>query len=353
MEGGIEFSSHSSAVARTQAAASCLERHTPEVENAMTASPRQPEQVPDLSIVIVSWNVRDLLQKCLASIYCPDAPDMALTIEIIVVDNASTDGSVEMVRQTFPQVTLIANADNRGFTGGNNQGIAASRGRYVLLLNPDTEVLDDALAHMVAYMDAHPEIGALGPMLLYPDGSVQSSRRRFPTPATAFFESTTLQSWFPNHHLLRNYYVLDQPHDAFARVDWVDGACILARRETLDQVGLLDDGYFMYSEELDWCRRAKAAGWQVVYYPTARIMHHRGQSSGQVKAFQIVRFNRSKVRYFRKLHGSVVATSLRLFLLMNYGYQLLLETSKWIVGHKRPLRRQRMRVYWEVLKSGL
>jgi len=325
----------------------------------------QAEGQPDLSIVIVNWNVRGFLQKCLLSIYSPRVHDStaesrpsllsfavgSLSIETIVVDNASTDGSVEMVRHAFPHVTLIANADNRGFTGGNNQGTGASQGRYVLLLNPDTEILDGALIQMVTYMDAHPDVGALGPMLLNPDGSVQPSRRRFPTPATAFIESTTLQSWFPHHRLLRDYYVLDKPDDAIAQVDWVDGACLLARREALDQVGLLDDGYFMYSEELDWCRRAKAAGWQIVYFPQARVMHHRGQSSEQVKAFQIIRFNQSKIRYFRKYHGAPVAAVLRAFLLVNYSYQLFLETAKWAVGHKRSLRRQRMHAYWQVLKS--
>ena len=331
------------------------------------SSQLESEQLPDLSIVIVSWNVRDFLQSCLLSVYPPGnhAPagqsrvsllpfDIdSFCIETIVVDNASADDSVEMVRQAFPQVTLIANADNRGFTGGNNQGIAASRGRYVLLLNPDTEVLDDTLARMVAYMDAHPDAGALGPMLLNPDGSVQSSRRRLPTPATAFLESTTLQNWFPHHRLLRDYYVLDKPDDAIAEVDWVQGACLLARREALDQAGLLDDGYFMYSEELDWCRRAKAAGWKVTYYPEARVIHHGGQSSEQVKAFQIIQFNRSKIRYFRKYHGALVAAVLRAFLLINYSYQFFLETAKWAVGHKRPLRLQRMRAYWQVLKSRL
>ena len=331
------------------------------------SQPFQPKREPDLSIVIVSWNVRDFLQKCLLSIYPPGSHDAAsqsespplsfdidsFGIETIVVDNASADDSVEMVRQAFPQVILIANADNRGFTGGINQGIVASRGRYVLLLNPDTEVLDDALARMVAHVDAHPDVGVLGPMLLNPDGSVQSSRRRFPTLATAFLESTPLQSWFPRHRLLCDYYVQDKPDDAIAEVDWVTGACLLARREALDQVGLLDDGYFMYSEELDWCYRAKAAGWKVVYFPEAQVIHYGGQSSEQVKAFQIIYFNRSKIRYFRKYHGALVAALLRAFLLINYSYQLFTETVKWLVGHKRPLRRQRTRAYWQVLKSGL
>ncbi|OQY20272.1 MAG: hypothetical protein B6I35_10690 [Anaerolineaceae bacterium 4572_32.2] len=308
-----------------------------------------PEPRPDLSIIIVNWNVRELLQSCLRSIRPSDEFDL----ETIVVDNASADGSVEMVRQEFPQVTLIANADNPGFTGGNNQGIAASRGRYILLLNPDTEVLDDALARMVAYMDAHPDVGVLGPMLLNSDGSVQSSRRRFPTPATAFVESTILQSCFPRHRLLRDYYVLDKPDETIAKVDWVTGACILIRREALDQVGLLDDGFFMYSEELDWCRRARDVGWKIIYYPEARVLHYGGQSSEQVKAFQIIRFNQSKIRYFRKHHGRLVAALLRAFLLMNYGYQLALESAKWLIGHKRYLRRERMCAYCQVLKSRL
>ena len=130
-------------------------------------------------------------------------------------------------------------------------------------------------------------------------------------------------------------------------------ALFQTRREARDQIGPLDDEYFMYSEELDWCRRAKSAGWKVVYYPEAQIIHHRGKSSQQVKVFQIVRFNRSKIHYFRKHHSAFVATALRAFLLFNYGYQLLLETTKWVIGHRRPLRRQRMHAYCQVLKSGL
>jgi len=311
------------------------------------------KQQPELSIVIINWNVRELLKSCLQSIYHSLDTQQALAIETIVVDNASTDGSVKMVRQDFPQVKLIANSDNPGFTGGNNQGINASRGRNILLLNPDTKILGDALTRMALYMDAHPDIGALGPMLLNSDGSIQSSRRRFPTPATAFWESTVLQNWFPRHRLLADYYLLDKPDDAILKVDWVTGACIMIRREALEQVGLLDDGYFMYSEELDWCRRAKTAGWQVVYYPEAKVIHYGGQSSEQVKAFQITCFNQSKIRYFDKHHGPLLAVTLRIFLILNYSYLLLLETAKWIIGHKRPLRRRRIKAYRQVLKSRL
>jgi hypothetical protein len=258
-----------------------------------------------------------------------------------------------MVEEEFPQVRLIANSENVGFTVGNNQGIAVSRGRYILLLNPDTEIVGDALTMMVEYTDQHPQVGALGPQLLNPDGSIQSSRRRFPTLATAFLESTILQQWFPDNAVLRRYYVLDRPDGEVQEVDWVTGACLLARRETIEEVGLLDEGFFMYSEELDWCRRIKAQGWEVVYLPTARVIHHGAQSSEQVKSFQHIQFQRSKIRYFRRHHGLWQAEVLRLFILATYLYQLIVEALKWLVGHKRPLRAVRVKSYWQVLRSRL
>jgi len=312
----------------------------------------------DLSIVIVNWNVRDLLRRCLHSILADlqthrFADLQTCRFEIIVVDNASTDSSVEMVRREFPQVHLIASEVNLGYTGGNNQGIAASQGRYILLLNPDTEVVGDALPTMVAYMDAHPDVGALGPQLLNPDGSVQSSRRRFPTLGTALVESTVIQQWWPDNRILRRYYVQDRPDDAISEVDWVTGACILLRRQAVEQVGPLDDAFFMYSEELDWCRRARDAGWKVVYLPTAQVIHHEGKSSEQVMPLRHVRFQRSKIHYFRKHHGRWAGTLLHAFLLLNYAYLLVVESLKWLVGHKRELRAERVRAYSEVLRSGL
>jgi len=275
-----------------------------------------------------------------------------MLVEVIVVDNDSTDGSVEMVRAEFPSVHLIANAQNRGFPAANNQGIAVARGRYVFLLNCDAEVVGDALATMVAFADAHPDVGVVGPQLLYPDGSVQSSRRRFPTLLTAFFESTWIQSCAPRR-LLERYYVLDRPDDMTQDVDWVKGAALLARREAIEQVGPMDEGFFMYSEELDWCRRFREAGWRVVYLPTAQVIHHEGKSSEQVVAAKHIYFQSSKVRYFRKHHGAVAAEVLRLFLLGNYVWQLGLEGAKWLVGHKRPLRAQRVAAYRQVIRSGL
>ncbi len=305
--------------------------------------------MPALSIVIVNWNVRDLLRRCLSSILA-DSPSR--TLEIIVVDNGSSDGSVEMVRAEFPAVHLIANAENRGFPAANNQGIAVARGRYILLLNPDTEIVGDALATLVVFADAHPDVGMVGPQLLYPDGSIQSSRRRFPTLATGFFESTWLQKYAPRR-LLERYEFLDQPADAVQDVDWLYGAAIMARREAVAQVGPLDEGYFMYSEEMDWCHRFRAAGWRIVYLPTAQVIHHEGKSSEQVVAARHIHFQTSKVRYFCKYHGRVAGEALRLFLLGNYVWQLGLEGIKWLLGHKRPLRSSRIAAYRQVLRSGL
>jgi N-acetylglucosaminyl-diphospho-decaprenol L-rhamnosyltransferase len=310
--------------------------------------------VIDLTVVIVNWNVRDLLRRCLQSIEAEASQAFGgFALEIVVVDNASTDGSVEMVRAEFPNVRLIANDKNRGFTVANNQGLALGQGRYLLLLNPDTEVTGGALATMVRSMDGHPEIGALGPQLRYPDGSLQSSRRRFPTFATALVESTVVQEWWGDNRVLRRYYMADTPDDAIQSVDWLVGACLLVRRQAYEQVGGLDEDFFMYSEEMDWCRRIKDAGWLVVYLPTATVVHHEGRSSEQVIPARHIHFQSSKVRYFRKHHGSFQAEVLRWFLLSTYVYQLGREGLKWLVGHKRPLRAERVRAYRQVLRSGL
>ncbi len=302
----------------------------------------------DLSVVILNWNVCELLDRCLASLRSD-----RYSLEIIVVDNASHDGSVTLVRTKYPQVTLIANTQNRGFTGGNNQGIAAAHGRYIMVLNPDTEVIGAALDRLVTYLDEHPAVGAIGPQLLNPDRSVQSSRRRFPTLATAFFESTWLQGLAPRR-ILTHYYMDDVPVTTTHEVDWLNGACTVFRREVLDQVGVYDaQNFFMYSEELDLCRRVKAAGWPIVYLPEVQVVHYVGKSSEQAVAARHIYFQTSKVHYFRKWHGPFQANILRLFLLSQYAWQIGLESLKGTLGSKRDLRRQRVRVYWQVIRTGL
>jgi GT2 family glycosyltransferase len=326
---------------------------------------------PDLSIIIVSWNVRDLLAACLASLGGSQGPSVRaagdaepplasdtcpLAAEIIVVDNASTDGSAEMVAADFPHVQLIANPDNRGFTRGNNQGLALAGGRYVLFLNPDTRVVGDALAVMVAYMEANPDVAAVGPQLRYGDGALQSSRRRFPTLATALFESTPLAWHWPagRNPWARHYHMEDgAPADVPQEVDWLVGAALLVRQKVIAHIGGFDEGYFMYSEELDWCRRARDAGWRIRYLPSAQVVHYEGKSSDQAATARHIRFNTSKVRYFRKFHGPAAAGFLRLAILGMFAIECLLEIAKWLVGSKRPLRRERCAAYRQLLRSGL
>lgn len=273
--------------------------------------------------------------------------------EIIVVDNASRDGSAQMVRERFPGATLLENASNLGFSRGNNQALALSAAPFILLLNPDAQIQGDGLPLIVRHMEAHPEVGVVGPQLLNSDGTVQSSRRRFPTMATAFLESTVLQEWFPRNCVLSRYYMLDLPDDEEAEVDWVVGACMMVRREAYQEAGPLDEGFFMYSEELDWCYRMKGLGWKVAYFPSAQVVHHEGKSSEQIVPQRHIRFQASKVRFFRKHHSRFRARSLRWFLLATYAYQWLREGLKWLIGHKRPLRAQRMAAYRQVLRSGL
>jgi GT2 family glycosyltransferase len=303
-----------------------------------------------LSVIIVSWNVADLLTACLDSVYA-SVPDHD-ALEVIVVDSASSDGTPDVIRMHYPQVTLLPQNENLGFTRCNNIGLETARGRYLLLLNPDTEVIRDALQQMTTYLDAHSDVGIVGPHTLNTDGSHQSTRRRFPTRLTAFFESTWLQGFAPRG-LLDRYYVTDQPDDGAFPVDWVQGSALMARREVYEQIGGLDTGYVMYYEELDWCKRARAASWQAAYLGTALITHHGGKSSEQTGARKHILYQNSKLRYFYKHHGAGFAAVLRLFLMATYLWQIALEGVKWLIDRQRPLRRQRVNTYWQVVRSGL
>ena len=311
----------------------------------------------DLSIIIVSWNVRELLDKCLVSLQQsrrairPGLRD-EFSLEIIVVDSASEDGSAEMLRENHPTVVLLPQKENVGFTRGNNIGLARARGAFLLLLNPDTEVNRDALAIMLDYMNQHPRVGILGPHTLNSDGSHQSTRRRFPTLLTGIFESTWLSAWAPPA-VERDYRMLDTRDDDILQADWVQGSALLLRREVYEGIGGLDEGFTMYSEELDYCRRAKSAGWQVAYHGGAHITHHGGKSSEQTGALKQIHFQSSKLRYFRKHHGYGHYLILRAILLLQFSWQLCLESAKGALGHKRNLRAQRVRIYWQVLRTGL
>jgi GT2 family glycosyltransferase len=201
-------------------------------------------------------------------------------------------------------------------------------------------------------MQTHPQVGVIGPQLLNADGSVQSSRRHFPTLPILFLESTWFEKFAPRT-LLKYYYAQQLPDHVTQEVDWVTGAAMLVRREAIDEVGAFDEGFFMYSEELDWCQRIKLAGWQVIYYPEAQIVHYEGKSSEQVVPARHIYFQSSKVRYTRKTHGVLIAECLRLWLLAQYAEQIALEGIKWLLGNQRPLRASRIAAYNQVLRSKL
>jgi N-acetylglucosaminyl-diphospho-decaprenol L-rhamnosyltransferase len=259
--------------------------------------------MPDLSIVIVSWNVADILAECLFSIFAT-IDTSRLQLDVIVVDSASSDHTVALVHEQFPQVNLLPQSENIGYTKANNVGFEAARGRHILMLNPDTVILDDALERMVLFLDDNPAVGIVGPYTLNTDGTTQSSRRRFPTLRLALVESTWLQPYAPKAWL-DDYFVNDAPEDATLDVDWVQGSALMFRREVYEQIGGLDEGYVMYSEEMDFCKRAKDTNWRVVFLGDARIIHHGGKSTEQIAANKHIYFQQSKIRYFHKHHGTL------------------------------------------------
>jgi len=255
----------------------------------------------DLSVVIVNWKVKDLLRKCLASIYQGTA---GLEFEVIVADNDSRDGSVEMVAKEFPKAEIIASNRNLGFAKANNEAIARSRGEFVLLLNPDTEAPPGALDKIVGFMRRNPHVAIFGPKILNPDGSLQPSVRRFPTPASQMLIALKLHHLFPRLPALRRYLAADFDYSRASRCDQVMGAAFCVRRKLIEEIGLLDAGFFIWFEEVDYCRRAADRGFQVWYAPEVEIVHHGGESFGQVFGPNKQKmFNASARRYFLKHHG--------------------------------------------------
>ncbi|HLZ07029.1 MAG TPA: glycosyltransferase family 2 protein [Chloroflexota bacterium] len=294
---------------------------------------------PDVNVVVVSYNVRDLLANCLASLECGAS---GLPLDVVVVDNGSSDGSVELVRQRFPHVRIIASTTNLGYGGAINRAARSVRGRFLLLLNPDTEMTEGAIKHLVDVLDSKVDAAVAGPRLRYPNGAAQSSRRRFPGPLTAVVESTVLQRYWPDAPVLSRYYVADRP-DVRQDVDWLVGACLLVRRSVFEAVGGFDERFSMYSEELDLCHRIRDSGYQVCFEPAAEVIHHEGRSSEQNLVRRSRQFAESKALYFEKYFGKSVAIAVRIALVANTVYELAEEFAKLLVRHRPELRRQRIR----------
>ncbi|MBN1571036.1 MAG: glycosyltransferase family 2 protein [Acidobacteria bacterium] len=267
--------------------------------------PKESIGLPDLSIIIVNWNTRNLLVECLNSLY-GNAP--SLSYDIWVVDNASSDSSVGLIETAFPKVHLITNSANKGFARANNQAMHASQGRYMLLFNSDAMATHGAIQALLDLAVTQPRAGIIGARLINFDGSFQASYTPFPNLWQEFLTLTGLGRliygrWYPSRG--------PEEDKGPQQVDYIEGACLLVRREAFEQVGGLDERYFMYAEEVDWCYSMKQSGWQVWYQPAAKIIHHGGGSSRQRKSQREAALYRSRVRFFRKHHGNLSAVALK------------------------------------------
>jgi len=282
---------------------------------------------PLLSVVICSYKVRDLLRDCLNSVYQAGGID-ADQLEVIVVDNASDDGSVAMVQGEFPAVRLIANDDNLGFSKANNQALRIARGRYLMLLNPDMVVLDDALARLVSFMEAHPAVGVCGGDGLSPELVSQPQfTRAIPTPLVALYHFLKLDRFFPKSRRFGRYNYTFADRTKLLEVEAISGACMLVRRAAMEQVGLLDERFPMYAEDLDWCLRFTQAGWKLFYVPAARFVHYHGQSSRKNLIWSSKQFYLTMhsfyVKHFQQKYPAVVNALVGLGILTGLGLKLL------------------------------
>jgi GT2 family glycosyltransferase len=265
--------------------------------SAVEVNSAKPTQVT-VSICIVTYKVRDMLRDCLNSL----AASTRLDYEVIVVDNGSQDGVIEMLQSEFPTIELIENGQNLGFTRPINQAMRTSRGKYLVLLNPDTLILPEALDTLVAFMQDHPDVGICGPKVLNRDGTLQKPCRRGESrPWAVFTYFSGLSRLFPKSKLFGEYLMSYMDEDETHPVAGVSGSCMLVRRETVNQIGYMDERYFAYQEDADYCYRARQAGWQIVYLPQARIIHFGGMGGSRVQPYRsIYQWHRSYFLFYRK-----------------------------------------------------
>lgn len=257
--------------------------------------------VPRVSVIILNYNTREYLRACLHAVAAsqpgPDDP----SLEVFVVDNASQDGSADIVPDQFPWARLIRSSRNGGYAYGNNLALRECVGEYVLLLNPDTVVSPDAIRRLVDYLDAHPEAGAVGPKVLLPDGRLDlACRRSFPTLEVATYRLLGLSRLFPRSRRFGRYNLTYLDPDQPAEVDSVVGACMLVRRAAIDQAGLLDEQFFMYGEDLDWAYRMKRCGWRILYNPSVTVLHYKGEASRQHSEASTLAFYQAMGIFYRK-----------------------------------------------------
>ena len=303
-----------------------------------------------LSIIIVNWNAGHLLKDCLESIY---RNIIKINCEIFVVDNASTDGSLEMVRKEFPQVKLVENKSNLGFAKANNQAINKSKGMYILLLNPDTIVQKDAFQNMIEFMNTHPEAGVAGSKVLYADGSLQLSCGHFPSLQTEFFHSTLLEEIFPKSPFIGNFRMTNWDHNSVREVDWVSGSCLLVRKAVITDVGLLDKAIFMYAEDIDWCYRIKNAAWKIYYLPQSKIIHLESQIANTDLTNKLRNGYQGLYYFFDKHYGKKVAILFKVLVANGMMLRMTIRSFQYAMNYERKRTRELLKAYFQVLRMVL
>jgi len=301
----------------------------------------------DVSVIIVNWNTREILRQCLRSVF---AETQDIGFEVIVIDNASSDNSVEMVRGEFPGVRLIANTKNVGFAAGNNQGMAIASGRYLLLLNSDTIVLDRAIQTTVAFADAHPDTAVVGCRVLNPDRTLQNTCFMFPSVLNWFLFSTYLYKLFPRSRFFGREQMTWWLREDAREVDVVTGCFMLVRGSAITQVGMMDDGFFMYAEETDWCYRFKCRGWKSRFTPDALIIHIGGASAAKLSARRARITNASFARYMFKHWSRPRAYLGMVMMLLFYVVRLLVLWPKQLLKPNER-NRQMLENHWTGFKD--
>ncbi len=290
----------------------------------------------DLSISIVNYNTKDLLKKCLESIY---ENTEKINFEVFVFDNNSNDDSVDMLREDFPQVKLIESHQNIGLSKANNKVFQSARGKYLLLLDSDTIVLSSALSIMASFLDTYSEVGVVGGKILNPDYTVQGTARSFPTPINAFFgRRSRLTRAFPNNRFSRKYLTcLNKDSMEPFEVDWVSAACLMFRRKIIEQIGLMDEDFFVYWVDADWCKRINDAGWKVYYLPRAEIIHMERYKIGQkISNKMIIDFHKGVYHFYRKHYAKSIFNPMSLVALIGLSIRVaILLMVNTFRGNKR------------------
>ena len=299
---------------------------------------KSENNVPDMSIVLVGWNNKAYLGPCLDSLY---DGKLKSSFDVVVVDNGSTDGSQEMLREQYPEVMIIQNEKNEGLGRASNQGIEATKGKYVLLLNNDTIVNGPSFDLMVKYMDENPKVGAVGGKLLNEDGSIQACYNNFSTLGEEFLIATRIGE------LINPGYPAVTDSEEEKSVDWLGSACLLLRRKALDEVGLLDDSYFIYGDEADLQFRLKKAGWEVYYLPQATTIHFGGRSMDRWRRRKMV--YRGKMLFYKKNYGPLQTFLLRLMLAFLSTIKLVIWGVSYIFPTKRDLAKKELRSNLDVV----